>query len=74
MRNRVLDEEELEIDEPILAPFDFARYKNSLNDIVEYDDEGIETSRRRPTDEEAKNTQVNSFSGQEPRDLNIYEF
>lgn len=39
------------------------KYKAKLKDIVEYDEEGNEVSRRQPTQEEALNTQVNKISG-----------
>lgn len=55
-------------------PFDFNEYWNYLSDIVEYDQDGNELSRRRPTEEEAKNTQVNRFAWMPDRDLNVYNF
>lgn len=39
------------------------KYKSKLKDVVEYDEEGAEISRRRPTTAEASNTQVNKIMG-----------
>ena len=45
------------------------KYKSMLRDKVEYDIEGVEISRRRPTDAEALNTQVNKIAGYNDRQL-----
>ena len=45
------------------------KYKNTLNDIVEYDENGEEINRRRPTESEALNTQVNKIAGYNDRIL-----
>jgi len=45
------------------------KYKSMLRDKVEYDIEGVEISRRRPTDAEAKTTQVNKIAGYNDRQL-----
>jgi len=45
------------------------KYKSMLRDKVEYDSEGVEISRRRPTDAEALNTQVNKIAGYNDRQL-----
>lgn len=45
------------------------KYKSNLRDMVEYDEEGNEVSRRRPTAEEALNTQVNLIAGWGERSL-----
>jgi hypothetical protein len=45
------------------------KYKNSLKDIVEYDENGDETSKRRPTENEALNTQVNKVYGWNDRNI-----
>ena len=46
-----------------------SKYKSMLRDKVEYDAEGVEISRRRPTDAEALNTQVNKIAGYNDRQL-----
>jgi len=46
------------------------KYKTKLKDIKEYDEEGNETSSRRPTEAEALNTQVNNIYGWNKRVLN----
>jgi len=46
-----------------------SRYKSMLRDKVEYDAEGVEISRRRPTTAEAKTTQVNKIAGYNDRQL-----
>ena len=46
-----------------------SKYKSMLRDKVEYDIEGVEISRRRPTDAEALNTQVNKIAGYNDRQL-----
>ena len=48
---------------PILYPFDFEEYKYFLKDIIVYNESMEEVSRRRPTDEEARNTHINKFLG-----------
>ena len=45
------------------------KYKSMLRDKIEYDIEGVEISRRRPTDAEALNTQVNKIAGYNDRQL-----
>jgi len=45
------------------------KYKSMLRDKVEYDAEGVEISRRRPTESEALNTQVNKIAGYNDRQL-----
>lgn len=45
------------------------KYKAKLKDIVEYDEEGVEISRRRPTTVEASATQVNKIMGWSDRKL-----
>ena len=45
------------------------KYKSMLRDKVGYDAEGVEISRRRPTDAEALNTQVNKIAGYNDRQL-----
>ena len=45
------------------------KYKSMLRDKVEYDAEGVEISRRRPTEAEAKTTQVNKIAGYNDRQL-----
>ena len=45
------------------------KYKSMLRDKVEYDIEGVEISRRRPTDAEALNTQENKIAGYNDRQL-----
>jgi len=45
------------------------KYKSMLRDKVEYDIEGNEISRRRPTETEALNTQVNKIAGYNDRQL-----
>ena len=47
------------------------KYKSMLRDKVEYDIDGVEISRRRPTEAEAeaKTTQVNKISGYNDRQL-----
>jgi len=45
------------------------KYKSMLRDKVEYDIEGVEISRRRPTETEAKTTQVNNIAGYNDRQL-----
>ena len=45
------------------------KYKNKLKDVVEYDENGDEVSRRRPTELEALNTQVNKVYGWNNRTL-----
>lgn len=45
------------------------KYKSKLKDVVEYDEEGAEISRRRPTTAEASNTQVNKIMGWGNREL-----
>ena len=49
------------------------KYRRKLNDIVTYDEDGNELSRRRPTKPEAKRTQVNLISGQSKRELEELE-
>ena len=63
---RSTDEEGNE--EEIVHPFNLPEYLNYLADIIEYDEEGNEISRTRPTEA----TQVNVFAGMPPRDLNVY--
>ena len=46
------------------------KYKNGLKDVVEYDEDGEETSRRRPNENEALDTQVNKIFGWNDRELN----
>ena len=46
-----------------------SKYKSMLRDKVEYDIEGVEISRRRPTESEALNTQVNKIAGYNDRQL-----
>ena len=46
-----------------------SKYKSMLRDKVEYDIEGVEISRRRPTTAEAKTTQVNKIAGYNDRQL-----
>jgi len=46
-----------------------SKYKSMLRDVVEYDAEGVEISRRRPTTAEAKNTQVNKIARYNDRQL-----
>ena len=46
-----------------------SKYKSMLRDVIEYDIEGVEISRRRPTDAEAKTTQVNKIAGYNDRQL-----
>ena len=46
-----------------------SKYKSMLRDKVEYDAEGVEISRRRPTTAEALNTQVNNIAGYNDRQL-----
>ena len=46
-----------------------SKYKSMLRDKVEYDIEGNEISRRRPTESEALNTQVNKIAGYNDRQL-----
>lgn len=53
-------------------PFNFTLYKNYLRDITEFDSEGNIINTRRPTDEEARNKQVNRYGGMPYRDLNSY--
>jgi len=43
------------------------KYKSMLRDKVEYDIEGVEISKRRPTETEALNTQVNKIAGYNDR-------
>ena len=45
------------------------KYKSMLRDVIEYDEEGVEISRRRPTTAEAKTTQVNKIAGYNDRQL-----
>ena len=45
------------------------KYKSMLRDKVEYDIEGVEISRRRPTTAEAKNTQVNNIARYNDRQI-----
>jgi len=45
------------------------RYSNMLRDVVTYNSEGVEISRRRPTTAEALNTQVNKIAGYNDRQL-----
>jgi len=45
------------------------KYKSMLRDKVEYNEEGVEISRRRPTEAEALNTQVNKIAGYNDRQL-----
>lgn len=45
------------------------KYKSKLKDVVAYDEEGVEISRRRPTTAEASNTQVNKIMGWSDREL-----
>ena len=45
------------------------KYKSMLRDKVEYNIEGVEISRMRPTDAEALNTQVNKIAGYNDRQL-----
>jgi hypothetical protein len=57
-------------DEPIYFPFDIKKYAFYLKDVVVYN--GLEiVSSKRPTIDEAKNTQV-SFMGSTERDLGTY--
>lgn len=53
-------------------PFNIAEYANYLNDIVQYDENDNEISRKRPTLTEARNIQINKFYGVPDRDLNTY--
>ena len=46
-----------------------SKYKSMLRDKVTYDSEGVEISRRRPTESEALNTQVNKIAGYNDRQL-----
>jgi len=46
-----------------------SKYKSMLRDKVEYNIEGVEISRRRPTDAEAKTTRVNKIAGYNDRQL-----
>ena len=46
-----------------------SRYKSMLRDVIEYDEEGVEISRRRPSEAEALNTQVNKIAGYNDRQL-----
>ena len=46
-----------------------SKYKSMLRDKVEYNIEGVEISRRRPTTAEALNTQVNKIAGYNDRQL-----
>ena len=46
-----------------------SKYKSMLRDVITYDTEGTEISRRRPTDAEALNTQVNKIAGYNDRQL-----
>ena len=43
--------------------YSLEKYHNQLSDIVEYNENGEEISRRRPTETEALNTQVSKISG-----------
>ena len=45
------------------------KYADKLNDIVEYDEDNIEISRRRPTLEESEQTQCNKIFGKPFRNL-----
>lgn len=45
------------------------KYKSKLKDVVAYDEEGTEISRRRPTTVEASNTQVNKIMGYADRNI-----
>ena len=45
------------------------KYKNNLKDVVEYDENGDEISRRRPTEAEALAIQVNKICGCDDRIL-----
>ena len=45
------------------------KYKSMLRDKIEYDIEGVEISRRRPTEAEALNTQVNKIAGYNDRQI-----
>ena len=45
------------------------KYKSMLRDRVECDIEGVEISRRRPTEAEAKTTRVNKIAGYNDRQL-----
>ena len=69
VRNKILDENENEIDEPIAYPFNITEYTKYLADIIEYDSEGQIISSRRPTELEARNIQVNHFLGYSLRNL-----
>ena len=58
-------------DEPIYFPFDIKKYAFYLRDVVVYN--GLEiVSSERPTIDEARNIQVNSFMGSTKRDLETY--
>lgn len=69
VRSKILDENENEIDVPIEYHFSIIEYTKYLHDIIEYNSEGTEISRRRPTESEARNTQVNKFAGSPDRNL-----
>ena len=43
--------------------------KSMLRDVVAYNEAGVELNRRRPTDAEAKTTQVNKIAGYNDRQL-----
>lgn len=45
------------------------KYRDDLNDVIEYDDEGEEVSRKRPTLAQARLTQVNNIAGYPDRIL-----
>lgn len=73
IRKSVYNEETWEEEnEVVYYPFNLEQYTYYLNDIVEYNENFEEVSRRRPTKEEAQATQVNKFAWMPDRDLNIY--
>ena len=53
----------------LLRNHSISKYKSMLRDKVEYDIEGVEISRRRPTETKALNTQVNKIAGYNDRQL-----
>ena len=55
--------------EDIYYPFDITEYTKYLADINEYDEEGLIISSRRPTEEEARDIQVNTLAGLKIRNL-----
>jgi len=72
VRITIITEENWEQEIEIYHTFNLEQYTYYLNDIVTYDENMQETSRRRPTEEEAQNTQVNRFAWSPERDLNVY--